>query len=214
LATLALLAAERKPNWFSIAFVCSGNRFRSPLAEAFVRSLTRGLRVEVESFGTLELGSVPALAEARQIAAYCGVDVSKHTTRLVGARSLADIDLLLGFEEGHARRAVVDAGAPLERAFSLREIVSLLEGEQPERSGDVVEDGRLAVRLAAEKRATLANAAKIEPIRDPFGKSWRVHTSVASEVRALSIALVERLFGVTDASALPHVPNKLARPRR
>jgi protein-tyrosine-phosphatase len=208
------LAIGRKSKWFSIAFVCSGNRFRSPLAEAFVRSLTHELPVEVGSFGTLDIGSVPPLEEADHVAEWCGVDLSAHRTRHLGSEPLADTDLLLGFEQGHVRRAVVDAVAPLERAFTLREIVSLLAGEEPERNGDVVEDGRLAVRLAAEKRAALAKAAKIRPIGDPFGGSWRRYTSVAAEIRDLSIALVDGLFGVKDPHTLPPFPENLARPRR
>ena len=208
------MAIDRKSNWFSIAFVCSGNRFRSPLAEAFVRSLTRELPVEVGSFGTLDIGSVPPLEEADHVAEWCGVDLSAHRTRHLGSESLADTDLLLGFEQGHVRQAVVDAGAPLERAFALREIVWLLEGAEPKRSGDVVEDGRLAVRLAAEKRAALVNAAKIEPIGDPYGGPWRRYTDVAAEIRELSISLVNELFGIKDARALPPLPENLARRRK
>jgi protein-tyrosine phosphatase len=206
---LATTAAEL----FSIIFVCSGNRFRSPLAEAFVRSLTRGLPVVVGSFGTLEIGSVPPLEEADHIAGWCGLDLSEHRTRHLGSQSLADTDLLLGFEQEHARSAVVDAGVQVDRAFMLREMVSLLGDDQVPRSGDIVADGRLVVRHAAERRAALARETKIEPIRDPFGGSWRVYTSVAAEVRDLSLALVDGLFGVRKNSALPPFPGDLARPR-
>jgi protein-tyrosine-phosphatase len=198
---------------FSIVFVCSGNRFRSPLAEAFVRSLTRGLPVAVGSFGTLEIGSVPPLEEAEHIAEVCGVDLSQHRTRHLGSQSLADTDLLLGFEKEHPRSAVVDAGVRVDRAFMLREIVSLLGDDQVPRTGDIAADGRLAVRHAAERRAALSQESEIEPIRDPFGGSWRLHTSVAAEVRDLSVALVDGLFGVKKNSALPPFPRDLARPR-
>ena len=205
--------ATTDAEYFSIIFVCSGNRFRSPLAEGFVRSLTQGLPVVVGSFGTLEIGSVPPLEEAEHIAEACGVDLSRHRTRHLGSQSLADTDLLLGFEKEHARSAVVDAGVRADRAFMLREIVSLLGGDQVHRTGDIVADGRLAVRTAAERRAALSQESKIEPIRDPFGGSWRLHKSVAAEVRDLSIALVDGLFGVKENNALPPFPRDLARPR-
>jgi protein-tyrosine-phosphatase len=46
---------------FRVAFVCTGNRFRSPLAAALFRSAAEGLPVEVASAGTLDLGGVGAL---------------------------------------------------------------------------------------------------------------------------------------------------------
>ena len=63
---------------FSIVFVCTGNRFRSPLAEAFVRRLTLGLSVDSESFGVLDLEESPALPEAIALAGWWGLDVSQH----------------------------------------------------------------------------------------------------------------------------------------
>ena len=96
---------------FSVCFICRGNRFRSPLAQAFVERLTLGLPVQVSSAGTLEAENAPALPEARQIAALCGVDLSGHRSQRLSALSLEAVDLVIGFEEAHARHAIVDAGA-------------------------------------------------------------------------------------------------------
>ena len=40
-----------------VAFVCTGNRFRSPLAAALLESEAEGLPVEIASLGTLDLGA-------------------------------------------------------------------------------------------------------------------------------------------------------------
>src|SRR6266511_5611370 len=97
---------------FSVCFICRGNRFRSPLAQAFVERLTLGLPVQISSAGTLETENAPALPEARQIAVLCGVDLSGHRSQRLSALSLEDADLVIGFEEAHVRRAIVDSGAP------------------------------------------------------------------------------------------------------
>ena len=85
---------------FSIAFVCTGNRFRSPLAEAFVRRLTLGFPVSTESYGTLQLEDAPPLPEAVDIALSCGVSLSEHRTRYLNNASLQNVDLSPRFHSG------------------------------------------------------------------------------------------------------------------
>ena len=121
---------------FSVWFICRGNRFRSPLAQAFVEQLTLGLPVQVSSAGTLEAENAPALPEARQIAAVCGVDLSGYRSQRLSALSLEAADLVIGFEEAHARHAIVDAGALQANTFTFRELVRLLEKCAPATDND------------------------------------------------------------------------------
>jgi protein-tyrosine-phosphatase len=200
---------------FSIVFVCTGNRFRSPLAEAFVQRLTLGLPVTVGSYGTLPLESAPPLREAVEIASACGISLSDHHTRYLNNASLEDADLLLGFEPTHVRQAVVDGRAPLERSFLMRDFVSFL----PPAAGlaapdeDVVKRARSLVAAAGERPVELQNPT-MSAMRDPFGRPWKVYRQTASEIRDLSVSLVERLFGVADAHGVPPVPKKLGRTRK
>jgi protein-tyrosine phosphatase len=199
---------------FSIAFVCTGNRFRSPLAEAFVRRLTHGLPVTVGSYGTLPLENAPPLREAVEIALWCGISLSDHRTRYLNNASLEDVDLLLGFEPAHIRQAVVDAEAPRERSFTVRDFVPLLPAAglaAPEE--EVVKRARSLVAAAGERLAELQNP-KMSTMRDPFGGPWKVYRQTASDVRDLSVTLVERLFGVADVHVLPPIPEKLGRTRK
>lgn len=193
---------------FSIVFVCTGNRFRSPLAEAFVRRLTVGLPVTTQSFGTLELEGAPALPEALEIAVWCGVDLSSHRTRHVAHSSLADVDLLLGFEEAHVRRAVVDAQAPRQRAFTLRGVVRLLAAAEIPPHDNVVARARHVVDQLDGIRATEPESRRRDDMPDPFGRSWNVYRDTAAEVRELSILLVATLFGTTDTRGLPPVATR------
>ena len=198
---------------FSIAFVCTGNRFRSPLAEAFVQRLTLGLPVTVESFGTLPLENARPLKEATEIALWCGISLSSHRTRYVNNASLEEVDLLLGFEPAHIQQAVVDARAPRERSFTLGDFVSLLPAEGAAPDDDVVKRAGSLVAAAGDRLAEFPKPT-MSAMRDPFGGSWKLYRQTASDIRDLSVTLVERLFGVTDAHALPPVPQKLGRARK
>jgi protein-tyrosine phosphatase len=199
---------------FSIAFVCTGNRFRSPLAEAFVHRLTLGLPVSVGSYGTLRQENAPPLPEAVEIALACGISVSEHRTRYLNNASLEDVDLLLGFEPAHIRQAVVDARAPRERSFTMRDFVPLLPATGlAVPNEEIVKRARSLVAAVEERLAELQNPT-MSAMPDPFGGPWKVYRQTASDVRDLSIALVERLFGVVDTHGLPPVPKKLGRVRK
>lgn len=196
---------------FSIAFVCTGNRFRSPLAAAFVHRLTLGLPVETESYGTLRVEDAPPLPEAAEIAVWCGISLAEHRTRYLNSASLQNVDLLLGFEPAHVRQAVVDALAPRERSFTLRDFVSLLPPHgAPPANGELVARARSLVADAGQRSADSTGSASIP---DPFGGPWKVYRQTAVEIRELTITLVERLFGVSDSSGLTPVPTKLGRAR-
>jgi protein-tyrosine-phosphatase len=196
---------------FSIVFVCTGNRFRSPLAAEFVRRLTLGLPVETESYGTLRSEGAPALPEAVEIAVWSGISLSEHRSRYVNNASLREVDLVLGFEPVHVRQAVVDAGAQRERSFTLSDFVPLLP-PYGARERDVVGRARAIVAAAGERFAASTDVRSAS-IADPFGGPWKGYRRAAVEIRELTIELVVGLFGVTDVSSLTPIPTRRARAR-
>jgi protein-tyrosine-phosphatase len=198
---------------FSIVFVCTGNRFRSPLAAAFVQRLTLGLPVETESYGTLRVEDAPPLPEAVEIAVWSGISLSEHRSRYLNNASLGDVDLLLGFEPTHVRQAVVDAGAPRERSFTIGDFLPLLPpyGAAPA-DRDVVGRARSLVAVAGRRFAE-STGSRSASLADPYGGPWKVYLRTAFEIRELTIALVERLFGVTDVSGLPPLPARRGKAR-
>lgn len=100
---------------FRIAFVCTGNICRSPLAEALARAHAEnaGLaeRFHFESFGThgyhIGDGADPRTqATARQR----GVDLGTHRARRIAVDDCEEADLILAMDRGHENflRRLVD----------------------------------------------------------------------------------------------------------
>jgi len=99
----------------SVLFVCTANRFRSPLASAFYKKalLAAGEVVQenrgvqnaggwfVGSAGTWAVPGEPALPIATDASLKFGVDLSSHTTRRVSGRLLSEYDLILVMQNSH-----------------------------------------------------------------------------------------------------------------
>jgi protein-tyrosine phosphatase len=177
-----------------VAFVCTGNRFRSPLAAALLAAEVPEVPLHVASLGTLELGPVPALPEALEIGRTMGVDLSQHRARKLAAGNLEGFELVLGFERAHMAAAVVDGGAGLERTFTLPELVDLLEViPDPPPGGPPLERARLRIREAHVARPPDRNRS-VPELADPLGRSPRAQREIAHELCTLVSTLTQRLF--------------------
>lgn len=173
--------------------MCTGNRFRSALAEGVFRTAAGETSVAVQSYGTLRLDPLPALPEAVELARAHGVDLSAHRCRSLVGNSLRDADLVVGFELVHAATAVLDAGAARDRTFLLAELLAYVDGLASTADG-TAEGARRVVEAAAtlrRERRTLA----VEEIDDPLGRSTKAQALIADEVAALTSRLAARLFG-------------------
>jgi protein-tyrosine phosphatase len=173
-----------------IVFVCTGNRFRSPLAAAYARRLLAGSNVGISSCGTATVAgrALGALPEAIEVGASSAIDLSGHRTRWVGDAALADADLVIGFERSHVASAVLEGGASRAKTFVLGELVRILrelEVTHPQRVRDLV-------ALADATRD--AAAPGLPELRDPFGRSRGVYERTAVEVWKLTFELIALLF--------------------
>jgi protein-tyrosine phosphatase len=180
---------------FDVVFICTGNRFRSPLAAAALEAARAEPRIRASSVGTLELGPVPALPEALELARSFELDISAHRARGISELDLAPLDLVLGFERTHVHAAVVDSGAALERTFTLPELVLLLESLPELASADGrAASARARVNQAHEARPPNFRTARVPEVVDPLGRSQRKQREVAEEVRHLVERLAQLLF--------------------
>jgi len=176
---------------FDVVVICSGNRFRSPLAEAVLRSKTDGLPVRVRSFGTLDLPSSYALSEALELAPGYGLNLMSHRSHPLAGTDLSDADLVIGFEQVHVSMAVVGAKAPRERTFLITDLAAALDDSESPSETDPLERARAEVRQADRART----AGWPVEIADPLGGPASGYRKTADEVYRLASRVAERLFG-------------------
>ena len=182
---------------FEVVFVCTGNRFRSPLAAGLFTLATAGLPVTVRSAGTLDIGPRRAFPETLEEAHRFGLDLSRHSARAIAELETSAADLAVGFEQVHLAVAVMSSLVARERAFTLPELVELLEhdvGVRPA-SATLPEQARLAVERAAATRAATGRKPGRPELADPVGRSRDTFTQTADEISDLVNRLVHELFG-------------------
>jgi protein-tyrosine phosphatase len=178
-----------------VVFVCTGNRFRSPLAAGLFREATSGLPVEVRSMGTLDVGSRPAFDEALDHGRRFGLDLSGHRSLAIARGVLASADLVVGFEHTHLAVAVVEGAARRERTFTLPELVELLELDHGSLTvTDTAARARRAIEQADAARAIAGRQPGYPEVADPVGGPQAVYAATAEEIEALVSRLVVALF--------------------
>ncbi|MEP7334202.1 MAG: hypothetical protein ABI717_00345 [Actinomycetota bacterium] len=188
---------------FRLAFICTGNRFRSPLAAAVAADAVSGLPVSVESAGLLELDGMSALPEAIAAGAVHGVDLGAHRCRRLQPGSLSATDLVVGFERKHVNAAISDGGANVARAFTLPEAVSLLDLVDRPPDSEPVARARALVRSAHELRGREPRQPQPVEIPDPLGQADALQHRIAESVADLSRRLVAALFETTGRITPP-----------
>ena len=181
---------------FRAVFVCTGNRFRSPLAAALFRREAEqlGASVDVQSYGLLELDGSPVLGEALELGDGFGVELASHRSRALQSGALEDADLVVGFERVHVAAAVVDAGARREVTYTLPELVSLLAEVRQRPSEPAAAGARELVLAASSRRAEAESFTDVPELADPLGQPYLRQEELAVRVADLTQALARRLF--------------------
>ena len=181
------------PDALGVAFICTGNRFRSVLAEYRLRQVTRGLPVRVSSFGTLDQPDMPPLAEAVELGAAAGLELAEHRSRPLAGQDLSAADLVVGFERNHVATAVVEAGAPREKTFGAYELVDLLARIESPGDLSVPERARNAVARANAGRAD--SNRPFRELSDPVGRGPTFAAETAAHVGDQVERIAYGLFG-------------------
>ena len=176
-----------------VAFVCTGNRARSPLAEALLLHKVGPRLVDVSSFGTLDLTGQGALAEAVAVGRSLGVDLTSHRSRPLPRGSLRAMDLVVGFEPSHVVAAIATGGAPDANTFMLLELPELLDGlVSVDLPGGVEGSRRLIERMHNHRRARGNWSPPALP--DPYGEPRQVMAETARLIDTTLSYLAAELF--------------------
>ena len=177
---------------FSVAFLCTGNICRSPVAERIFRARLRNdAPVTVWSAGTAGLagyGIDPPSADAlREL----GIDPAGHVGQRLDLERLRGADLVLTASAEH--RATVLHGLPtlMSRAFTLREFARLAAGLVPRPTADPAQSGpdaaslRRTVRAVAGLRGRVAVVdPSVDEIPDPYGRDAEVARQCVASISA------------------------------
>jgi len=115
-----------------ILFVCTANRCRSVLAEAFARRRFAGRPFIFASAGFLESGR-PMPPAGLLVAAENGLDMSGHLSQRIEMRRLAEWDLVLTMSRRHTRELVATDPGLWPRVFTLPQFVRWLDAHPPGR---------------------------------------------------------------------------------
>lgn len=193
----------------SLLVVCTGNVCRSPVAEAILgRALDArfGTRApSVASAGTAGWEGSGASPGSVEAAAELGLDLSGHRARRLSIGEIRAATLVLAMASEH--RAAVGALVPeaAERAFTLKELVRLLEALPPPEGALADPADALATRVAEActlRRGGFAGDPADQDVEDPLGMPQETYREVASELDAWCGRLAQGLFGRAPARAV------------
>lgn len=111
----------------TILFICTANRYRSPIAAAcFKRELSqRQLEQawEVQSAGTWAQEGLPAMPDAIMYARQFGLDIREHRSREVTAQMMEAADLVLVMERDHKEALQLEFQSSRHKLVLLTEVV-------------------------------------------------------------------------------------------
>ena len=111
----------------SVLFICTANRFRSPLAAAmFQKNLEEagmGASWLVSSAGTWATPGEPAIPGAILAARHYKLDLSKHRSRRVDGALLSRADLILVMQSGHQEALLTEFPSLKGHIYLLSDVV-------------------------------------------------------------------------------------------
>ena len=108
-----------------ILFVCTANRYRSPIAAAcFKNELLKRNEVKdcsILSAGTWTTDGLPAMPDAIQRAKQIGLDLQEHRSRAITGEILQEADLVLVMESGQKESLQIEFPFCREKILLLSE---------------------------------------------------------------------------------------------
>jgi low molecular weight protein-tyrosine phosphatase len=188
-----------------VLVVCTGNVCRSPIAEGLLRAsfearMKRDVP-EVTSAGTRGWTGSGADPNSIRVAMEHGIDISGHLARRLDPEEVARSTVIIGMAIEHVDTVVYEVPEVRSRAFTLKELVRLVEALPPvEREGrDPVHD-RVEAAEDLRRRGFAGNPHDLE-IPDPLGMPFEAFRGVAGELDAWCSRLADALVGRTHQGA-------------
>jgi protein-tyrosine phosphatase len=152
--------------------VCTGNLYRSPLAECLLRHrlLEHRQVIHLSSAGTRAVADMPMAADVSSFLLGRGIQPCGTGSRRLTKEMVENADLVLGAATEHREAAVrLSPVRALSRAFTFREFAWLVRHEDA--AGVVDPAARFAtlVQGAAARRGSVSTRTGDADVNDPLG---------------------------------------------
>jgi protein-tyrosine-phosphatase len=112
----------------SILFVCTANRFRSPIAAiAFGRQVVKrgdDHHINISSAGTWTVSGLPATPDALKQAQKYNLNLSLHRSRLISQEILSESDLILVMDANHKEGITHEFPVVADKIYLLAEVTN------------------------------------------------------------------------------------------
>ncbi|MFG2869397.1 low molecular weight phosphatase family protein [Streptomyces sp. NPDC048338] len=189
----------------TVLFVCTGNTYRSPLAERLLLArLGPDSPIRVSSAGTRAPAGDRMDPATRSVLAELGGDADGFRPGSLTTERVMRASLVLGMEREHREAAVRLVPLALRRCFTLREFVRLAEGDRQD-GGDPLPGGAdvpgLVARAAARRGTVAPPGPGADGIPDPYGEPHDVLRRCAADIDALADRLAVLLSAVRRPAA-------------
>ena len=171
------------------------------MAEGLLRRLfaQAGIGASVGSAGLLA-GGVPATPEAVATMADRRVDIRHHLSRTVDAEMARSTPLVIGMTRHHVRELCAGYGAPVERTYTLKELVRRGEQVGGRLHGESVFTWLQRVNTG-RRPADLMGDDPDDDIADPVGRPRSFYEKTADVLEDQLRRLVRLLEGSAPRSA-------------
>lgn len=113
----------------TILFVCSANRYRSPIAAYWMKHLLNMKNPKDETWsitsaGTWTLDGYPATKEAIQKANELGMDLSSHRSKIITTDMMETSDIIIVMESGHKESLITEFPSMKNKIFTFSEVTT------------------------------------------------------------------------------------------
>ncbi|MBT3711784.1 MAG: hypothetical protein HOG15_00350 [Anaerolineae bacterium] len=132
----------------SVLFVCTANRYRSPLAAAVFQKLLKAdgkaEKWRIGSAGTWTVTGLPVIPHAFQKAQELGLNLREHSSVEVSREILSEYGLIVVMEIGHKEGLQIEFPETRNRVYMLSEIIDHIVYDIPDPAKDLSDADEIA----------------------------------------------------------------------